>query len=97
MILVFRWNIAGAAIATVIGNVIGAGYYIAYFFSGKSMLSIRLKDFTIKDKVASEVLIIGIPAALGSLLMSISNKKLPQHGSSGLPLCPDYVGKTVCN
>ena len=31
MILVFRWNIAGAAIATVIGNVIGAGYYIAYF------------------------------------------------------------------
>ena len=81
MILVFRWNIAGAAIATVIGNVIGAGYYIAYFFSGKSMLSIRLKDFTIKDKVASEVLVIGIPAALGSLLMSVSNGRVRRHGS----------------
>ncbi|MCI9560353.1 MAG: MATE family efflux transporter [Lachnospiraceae bacterium] len=88
MILVFRWNIAGAAIATVIGNVIGAGYYIAYFFSGKSMLSIRLKDFTIKDKVASEVLVIGIPAALGSLLMSVSNiimnSQMAEYGDMAL-------------
>ena len=29
-ILVFHWEITGAAIATVIGNVVGAGYYIAY-------------------------------------------------------------------
>ena len=34
MILVFGWNIAGAAIATVIGNVVGAGYYIVYLHSG---------------------------------------------------------------
>ena len=73
MILVFGWNIAGAAIATVIGNVVGAGYYIGYFLKGKSFLSISIKDFTVKDKVASSVLSIGIPAALGSLLMSISN------------------------
>ena len=73
LILVFQWDIAGAAIATVIGNTVGAGYYLVYFFSGKSTLSIRLKDFTVKEKVASEVLLIGIPAALGSLLMSVSN------------------------
>ena len=30
-ILVFHWEITGAAIATVIGNVVGAGYYIVYF------------------------------------------------------------------
>lgn len=73
MILGFHWDIAGAAIATVIGNVMGALYYIVYFLRGKSTLSIRLKDFTVKDKVAAEVLVIGIPAALGSLLMSVSN------------------------
>lgn len=73
MILVFGWNIAGAAIATVIGNVVGAGYYIFYFYSGKSALSISLKDFSVKNKIASGVLSIGIPAALGSLLMSVSN------------------------
>ena len=73
MILVFKWDITGAAIATVIGNVVGACYYIFYFLRGKSALSIKPKDFTCKDKVASSVLAIGIPAALGSLLMSVSN------------------------
>lgn len=58
MILVFGWNIAGAAIATVIGNVVGAGYYIVYFLKGSSSLSISLKDFSVKEKVASGVLAI---------------------------------------
>ncbi len=70
MILGFGWNIAGAAIATVIGNVFGAGYYISYFRLGKSSLSVRLKDFTLREKVCSSVLAIGVPAALGSMLMS---------------------------
>lgn len=72
MILGFGWNIAGAAIATVIGNVAGAGYYILYFLGGKSSLSIHPKDFTLRDHVCSSVLSIGIPASLGSLLMSVS-------------------------
>lgn len=72
MILGFGWNIAGAAIATVIGNVVGAGYYLCYFLRGKSSLSISLRDFTVKDRVCSSVLVIGIPAALGSLLMSVA-------------------------
>lgn len=88
MILVFGWNIAGAAIATVIGNVVGAGYYIIYFYSGKSALSISLKDFCVKDKVASGVLIIGIPAALGSFLMSVSsiimNSQMVRYGDMAL-------------
>ena len=37
MILVFGWNIASAAIATVIGNIVGAGYYIVYFLKGSSL------------------------------------------------------------
>ena len=72
LILGFGWNIAGAAIATVIGNVVGAGYYILYFLGGKSSLSIHPKDFTLRDHVCSGVLSIGIPASLGSLLMSVS-------------------------
>ena len=72
MILGFGWNITGAAIATVIGNVAASGYYIFYFISGKSLLSVKIKDFSFKDKICSSVLIIGIPASLGSILMSIS-------------------------
>lgn len=72
MILGFGWNISGAAIATVIGNVAAAGYYMIYFLRGKSALSIRIKDFSVKDKIAGSVLAIGIPASLASILMSIS-------------------------
>lgn len=72
LILGFRWNITGAAIATVIGNVMAVGYYIAYFIRGKSSLSIRIRDFSVKDKICSSVLAIGIPASLASVLMSIS-------------------------
>lgn len=72
MILGFGWDIAGAAIATVIGNAAGAIYYILYFAGGKSTLSVSIRDFTLKDHVCSGVLAIGVPAALGSLLMSIS-------------------------
>lgn len=88
MILGFGWDIAGAAIATVIGNVVGAGYYICYFLLGKSNLSIRFKDFTVKNKVCSSVLAIGIPAALGSLLMSISqimiNSQMAEYGDMAI-------------
>lgn len=88
MILGFQWNIAGAAIATVIGNVVGACYYILYFLRGRSILSINLRIFTIREKVASGVLSIGIPAALGSLMMSISqivmNSQMARYGDMAL-------------
>ncbi len=84
MILVFGWDIAGAAIATVIGNVVGAGYYLLYFLRGKSTLSIGIRDFSVRDGVASGVLGIGLPAALGSLLMSVSsiimNSQMARYG-----------------
>ena len=64
MILTFDWGIAGAAIATVIGNVVGAGYYILYFLRGRSTLSVHPRDFRAGDGVCSGVLSISIPASL---------------------------------
>lgn len=88
MILAFRWGIAGAAIATVIGNVAGAGYYILYFLRGRSALSIHIRDFSVKDGICGAVLAIGIPAALGSLLMSVSqiivNARMAGYGDMAL-------------
>lgn len=88
MILAFRWGIAGAAVATVIGNVVGAGYYILYFLRGNSILSIHIRDFSVKDKIPGNVLSIGIPASLGSLLMSISqiivNARMAGYGDMAL-------------
>lgn len=72
MILAFGWNVAGAAVATVLGNVAGAVFYVVYLISKNSTLSIRWKDYMARNHVAKGVLAIGIPASLNSILMSTS-------------------------
>ncbi|MBR1439091.1 MAG: MATE family efflux transporter, partial [Synergistaceae bacterium] len=72
MILWLGWGITGAAIATTASIIIGAGYYAGYFVSGRSSLSIHVKNFRINDGIAWGVLAIGIPACLDPWLMSIS-------------------------
>lgn len=55
LILVFGWNVAGAAIATAVSNLVSVAYYIGYFKFGKSMLSINPKDFSVKDNILKVV------------------------------------------
>lgn len=84
MILFLNWNVAGAAIATVVGNVFSAGFYILHLVSKKASLSIRLKDYRAGSGIAVGVMAIGIPASLNSILMSASNilinSKMAQFG-----------------
>ena len=71
-ILGFELGVTGAAIATVIGNIASGLYYVYYLNRKTEKLSINIKDFKMKDGVLKNVLLIGIPASLASLLMSIS-------------------------
>ena len=73
MILGFGWNVAGAAVATVIGNVFSAAFYFIHLVSKRSMLSINACDYKARDHIAPGVMAIGIPASLNSILMSTSN------------------------
>ena len=73
LILFLGWGVAGAAIATAVSNVFSTAYYIGYFLTGKSMLSIHPGDFSMKEGILTGVLAIGIPASLGDVLMSVSN------------------------
>ena len=72
MILYLDMGITGAAIATVLGIVAGAAYYIGYFLAGQSSLSIHVKNFRIGNGIALSLISIGIPACLDPFLMSIS-------------------------
>lgn len=72
-ILLLGWNVAGAAAATVLGNIFSAVFYINHLVSKKSMLSIHLRDYTLGSGIPGGVMAIGIPASLNSMLMSISN------------------------
>ena len=73
MILGLGWGVAGAAIATVIGNMAASLFYVGYFLKKKSSLSIRLKDFRMGDRIGVSVASIGIPASLNNILMSCAN------------------------
>ena len=73
MILGFGWDFAGAAIATVLGNVFAAGFYIWHLLSKKATLSIHPKYYLAGNGIAAGVFAIGIPASLNSILMSLSN------------------------
>ena len=84
LILGFGWNIAGAAAATALSNAVSAAVYIFYFHFSHSRLNTRLRDFRFRSRAAADVLSIGIPAALGDLLMSFSqiivNGQMEKYG-----------------
>lgn len=73
MILTLDMGVAGAAIATLIGNVFGASYYIFYLLKADTRLSILPSDYRIGNKILTGVFAIGIPAAFNNVLMSTSN------------------------
>lgn len=84
MIMGFHWNVAGAAWATVIGNVFSAVFYIYHILKRSTLLSIKIKDYKAKEGIAMGVFAIGVPASLNSILMSVSNilvnKQMKSYG-----------------
>ena len=73
MILGLGWDVAGAAAATVLGNIFAAAFYIRHLLSRKATLSILPRYYQAGNGIAAGVLSIGIPASLNSILMSLSN------------------------
>lgn len=87
-ILVFHMGTAGAAIATVLGNVFGCAYYI-YFLTRKSQsMSLHLRYFKSCGQIAMRVLSVGVPAGINSALMSIAtvllNNVLVPYGDTAV-------------
>jgi putative MATE family efflux protein len=72
-ILWFRWGTAGAAWATVAGQVASFVYGLCYFFSKKTLLSIRPTDCRLNKIMLFQIFSIGIPVGLNTIIMSVSN------------------------
>ncbi len=71
-ILVFRQGVAGAAIATILGNLVGVIYYLFVYIKRESPLSIHPKDCRPSARIFSEVLKIGLPNSISVIIMSCS-------------------------
>jgi putative MATE family efflux protein len=84
MILVLRMGVAGAAVATVIGNICTMLFYMRFLLGSKTALSISPKYFLIKNKIENkianeirggipkEVFIVGLPASVSKIIMNVS-------------------------
>ncbi|MEI0524871.1 MATE family efflux transporter [Brachyspira murdochii] len=73
MILYMEMGVAGAALATIIGNACSTLYYIYHILRKKSFLSIHFKDFSLHKDILVNVFAIGIPVSINNILMSTSN------------------------
>ncbi len=72
-ILVLGQGVAGAAWATIIGNVFAVAYYLSIYLRGKTSLSVYPRDFKPSRRILSEVLKIGLPSSISQIIMSFSN------------------------
>jgi putative MATE family efflux protein len=71
-IFVLGLGVKGAAIATLISEVIGCILVIGALFMGKSSIKIRLRDFKFDFSIIKKIFKIGIPSSLSQVSMSIS-------------------------
>lgn len=65
-------GIQGAALATVIAQLISVLYFMRYYFSGKSFLKIYLRNMAIQWDLLKEILAIGIASFSRMVATSIS-------------------------
>lgn len=82
MILYMNMGVAGAALATIIGNACSTVYYIWHILGKKTFLSIKFKDFSMQSDILKNVLSIGIPVSINNILMSASNILINNYAAS---------------
>ncbi len=83
-IFVLGLGIRGAAIATVIGQLVSAIWVFAYYSKPDSLLKLRLKNLKIDSKIAFSIFSIGVSPFLmqvaASFISAISNRSLLHYG-----------------
>jgi len=96
-ILVLRWDVAGAAIATVIGNIVATACYLWYIRHRAAVLSIRWQNAARQPLAVFSILALGLPNAVTTILSgfasSFSNRLLSQYGTNAIAAMAS-AGKT---
>lgn len=87
-ILVFRWGVAGAAAATVLGNIVSVLLYLVYIRRHATVTSLDPKRAITDVTVLGSIVALGIPNAVSTLLngfaSTFSNRLLSIHGTDAI-------------
>lgn len=71
-VLGFKMDIRGAAIATVIGNLIIVPICLIHLFRKKNSMSIQMNDLKLEMHYTKKIFRVGIPAALSQIFTSMA-------------------------
>ncbi|MCM1126454.1 MAG: MATE family efflux transporter [Lachnospiraceae bacterium] len=80
-ILALHMGAAGAAWATILGNVCAAGYCIFVILKKDTFLSLSIKDFAPTKRIVGEIFKIGFPSSITNFVMSFSSILLNNFAS----------------
>lgn len=83
-IIVFKWGMLGAGAATACAFTVSSVSVLAFFFSRKNPLKLRLKYCQLEKKLVTRILALGTPAALmqlgGAFFSIVENGFLNYYG-----------------
>lgn len=84
-----------AAAASVLGNVVATGFYMLYIIRKGTVLTVDPRFALQKPAALGEILAIGLPNGIGSLLSgfasTFSNRLLSAYGTARLPQWPQQA------
>jgi len=72
-VLAFKMDVSGVAIATAISQFVSALLVVITLFRRKDFFHFKLSEFRIKKNDVKQIILIGVPAGLQSIIFSISN------------------------
>ena len=89
-IFIFGLNMGagGAALATVLSNVVSAVLFLVLLCTKSQRLSVRLQDCPVQSRELREILVIGFPASITNLMqsfaMALTNRFLLPYGTENV-------------
>ena len=77
-IFVFKLEIAGAAIATMLSNLIAMGYFLGFLYRIRetTVITPTPRKFTLRERIPAEVLAVGLPGFTMTMMSTVSNTVL---------------------
>lgn len=93
-VAVLGWGVAGAALATVLGQVLSAALGFLHLMSGKFVVRISLKKLRPDRAVLGQVLRLGLPSGVQNSVIAIANlvvqSNINAFGDTAMAGCGSY-------
>ncbi len=85
-VIIFRMDVAGVALATVISQIFAAGFVIALLMREEDGFKLELKMLKIHKYILIRIIKIGVPAGFQGMMFSISNMVIQSSVNSFGPI-----------